>query len=176
MKGADGFSVKERIMAVDHRNDRQGGIGPGVGRSFPQARHPGMRAERFDLPGPKCPARHNSPMSGPEGRKERFCTPWNTSRYRFASQRCLLSSAGMAWKEKGSLGKSCGPRRCQQIRDCFRRVIVPRRLPYVNSIARIVPSAGKKKRKIQPPKYCVIFIIGAFSRNLICQQENTTFL
>jgi len=51
LKGADGFSGKERLSADDHRCDRQGGIGPGVGLSFLHARHPGMRAEWFDPPG-----------------------------------------------------------------------------------------------------------------------------
>jgi len=49
-----------------------------------------MRAEWFDLPGLNPPARHDSLMSGPEGRKERFDLPWNTSRYRKGSHPCAV--------------------------------------------------------------------------------------
>ena len=97
MKGADGISAKERLSADDHRGDRQGGIGPGVGLSFLQARHPGMRAEWFDLPGLNYPARHDSLMSGPEGRKERFDSPWNTSRYRKGSHPGDFCCRRRAW-------------------------------------------------------------------------------
>jgi len=61
-EGADGFSGKERIPAVDRHGNRQGGIGPGVGLSLLQARHPGgMRAEWFDRPG-VCPGPVMTPL------------------------------------------------------------------------------------------------------------------
>ena len=84
-------------------------------------------------------------------------------------------SGGHGLEGTGLFMKSCGPRRCQQIPDCFRRIIVPRRLPFVNIVARIIPSAEIKKKLCNRLILHYIYYWCGFGK-LDLPEDNTTFL
>jgi hypothetical protein len=175
LKGADGISVKERLSADDHRGDRQGGIGPGVGLSLLQARHPGMRAEWFDLPGLNSPARHDSLMSGPEGRKERFDLPWNTSRYRKDSLPCAVCFRRARPGRELAFAKVVRPAPQGASPDCFRRVNLSRRLPFVNNISKDRTFLRKKKKYVLTNGDGSVILIGGCEGNLSRRRRKAPF-
>jgi hypothetical protein len=175
VKGADGFSGKERLSADDHRGDRQGGIGPGVGLSFLQARHPGMRAEWFDLPGLNSPARHDSLMSGPEGRKERFDSPWNTSRYRKGLRPCDVCCR-RAWPgRKMAVRESHGARAAGSISGLFSTHYTVTSPSVCQHISKDRTLLREKRKYVLTDRFGSAILIGGSAGNLSGQRENTPF-
>ena len=109
--------------------------------------------------GDEIPARHDSLMSGPEGRIERFCSPWNSSRYRKVCPPALSLSAGMARKEM-AVRENHETRISGGASGLFSTRKLSRLLPFVNSIlAKIVPFS-KKNDDLLIIQIRSVFLIG----------------
>jgi hypothetical protein len=105
------------------------------------------------LPG----ARHDSPMSGPEGRKERFDTAWNTSRDRKVRLPAMSVDGGHGPEGKWPFAKVMRPAPQEALPDSFQRVNLSRRLPFVNIKSKDCTSRCKKGEYFLTPRYSSSF-------------------